>query len=194
MWLTRLQRRTATYQVNSAAPPPALIIEQHRLSGWQLAAPTTADRTTDAYRVTAALDPKGNGTVTIVEERPTEERVQLLDLDDNQIGVYLAAKSLDPGLHQIFTDLAQRRRALGQRQAELDRLNEERTRLTDDETRLRDNYTALKDDPIMRKTTLDKLKAAELAIDANAAAAAKASTALDAARAELTAYIAALKV
>ena len=194
MRLTRLQRRTATYQVNSAAAPPALVIEQRRLSGWQLATPPTADRTTDAYRVTAALDPKGNGTVTIVEERPTEEQVRLLDLDDNQLGVYLAAKSLDPALHQVFADLAQKRRAVSQRQAELDRLTAEHARLTDDETRLRDNYTALKDDPAMRKTTLDKLKAAEVAIDTNSAAADKASAALDAARADLTAYIAALKV
>lgn len=194
MRLTRLQRRTATYRVSAASPPPGLIIEQHRLAGWELAAPTGADRTTDAYRVTAALDPKGNGTVTIVEERPAEEQLRLLDLDDNQIGLYLAAKSLDPALHQVFADLAQRRRAVSRQQTELDRLNEERTRLTDDETRLRDNYTALKDDPAMRKTSLDKLKAAEAAIDANAAAAAKATTALDTARAELAAYIGALKV
>ena len=46
----------------------------------------------------------------------------------------------------------------------------------------------------MRKSTLDKRKAAEVAIDTNDAAIAKASTALDAARAELAAYIAALKV
>ena len=194
MRLTRLQRRTATYQVNSASPPPALVIEQRRLTGWQLAAPPTADRTSDAYRVTAALDPKGNGAVTIVEERPTEEQVRLLDLDDNQIGVYLAARSLDPALHQVFADLAQKRRTVSQRQAELDRLTVERTRLTDDETRLRDNYTALKDDPAMRKTTLDKLKAAELAIDANTTASTKAAAALETAQAELTAYIAALKV
>jgi hypothetical protein len=194
MRLTRLQRRTATYKVNSVAPPPALVIEQRRLAGWQLAAPTAADRTTDAYRVTAALDPKGNGTVTIVEEKPGEEHVRLLDLDDRQIGVYLAAKSLDPALRQVFADLAQRRRTVSQREAELNRLSEERTRLTDDETRLRDNYTAFKDDPAMRKMALDKLKAAELAIDANAAANAKASTALDAARAELAAFVTALKV
>jgi hypothetical protein len=194
MHLTRLQRRTVTYQVNSAAPPPALIIEQQRLAGWQLSAPPAVDRTTDAYRVTAALDPKGNGTVTIVEERPTEEQVRLLDLDDNQVGVYLAAKSLDPALHQVFAELAQRRHTVSQRQAELDRLTAERTRLTDDESRLRDNYTAMKDDPAMRKTTLDKLKAAEVAIDANTTAADKASAALGAAQADLASYIAQLKI
>jgi hypothetical protein len=194
MRFVRLQRRTAIYRVSAASPPPGLIVEQHRLAGWELAVPTLADRTTDAYRVTAALDPKGNGTVTIVEEKPAEEQVRLLDLDSDQIGVYLAAKSLDPALRQAFAELAQRRSGVSRQQAELDRLNDERTRLTDDETRLRDNYTALKDDAAMRKTTLDKLKAAEVAIDDNASAIAKASTALDAARAELAAYVGTLKV
>ena len=194
MRLTRLQRRTATYKISAAAPPPGLIIEQQRLAGWTLAAPDTADRTTDAYRVTAALDPKGNGAATIVEEKPIQQEVRLLDLDDKQIGVYLVAKSLDPALRQVFTDLAQRRGAVSRKQADLDRLTQERTRLTDDETRLRDNYTALKDDPAMRKTTLDKPKAGETAIDENASATAKASAALDQARADLAAFVAALKV
>jgi hypothetical protein len=46
----------------------------------------------------------------------------------------------------------------------------------------------------MRKTSLDKLKAAETAIDANTAAGAKAAAALDAAHADLAAYIGALKL
>jgi len=64
----------------------------------------------------------------------------------------------------------------------------------EDETRLRDNYAALKDDPAMRKSTLDKLKTADAAIDDNAAAAAKANTALSAAQAELAAFISGLKL
>ena len=194
MHLTRLQQRTATYRVNSVAAPPGLIIEQRRLAGWKLTAPDGADRTTDAYRVTAMLDAKGNGTVTLIEERPAEEQVRLLDLDDDQIGVYLAAKSLDPALHRVFADLAQRRSMVSRQEAELDRLNQQRSNLTDDETRLRDNYTAMKDDPAMRKTMLDKLKTAETAIDENASAIGKTSAALDQAKAELTAYVSGIKI
>jgi hypothetical protein len=64
----------------------------------------------------------------------------------------------------------------------------------EDETRLRDNYTALKDDPAMRKSTLDKLKAADAAIDDNTAAIAKATAALTAAQGELATYISGLKL
>jgi hypothetical protein len=194
MHLTRLQRRTTTYEISAATAPPALVIEQPRLAGWTLAAPDKAERTAGAYRVPAALDAKGSGTVAIVEEQPVEEQFQLADIGDDQLGVYLAAKELDPKLRAALAGLAQRRQAAGKQQAELDRLGAEREHLADDETRLRDNYTALKDDPAMRKSTLDKLKAAEAAIDANTTAAAKASSALDAAKADLAAYIAGLKL
>jgi hypothetical protein len=194
MHLTRLQRRSTVYQISATAAPPGVIIEQNRLSGWQLAAPDNAERTADAYRFPAALDAKGAGKVTVVEEQPTEEAVKLLDLDDDRLGVYVAAREIDPKLHQVLAGLAQRRQAVGRQQAELDRLTEERTRLTEDEERLRDNYTAMKDDPAMRKSTLEKLKASETAIDANSAATAKASDARDTAHAELTAYISGLKL
>ena len=194
MHLTRLQRRTVVYKIAASAAPPRLVIEQARLGAMKLVEPADVERTPTAYRIPATLDQKGNGTVTAVEEEPYEDAFGLADLSDGQLGVYVAAKDLDPKLHKALADLAQRRQAVGRQQAELDRLNDERTRLTGDEERLRDNYTALKDDPAMRKSTLDKFKAAETAIDANSSAAAKASAALDTAKADLAAYIGGLKL
>jgi hypothetical protein len=198
MHLTRLNRTTTTDHITTSAPPPRLIIEKIGSGGnWRLSSPPPdqVERTPGgAYRVAASLDAKGNGAVMFVEEQPVEESVQLLDLEDDQLGIYVAAKELDPKVHQALADLTQRRQAVSRQQAELDRLTQERSRLTDDEERLRDNYTALKDDPTMRKSTLDKLKAADAAIDDNSAAAAKATTALTAAQAGLAAYISALKL
>ena len=194
MRVTRLQRRTTVYKIGSAAAPPRLVIEQPRLGGWDLVEPKAAERTATAYRVPTSLDGKGNGSVTIVEEQPLEESLRLVDLNDDQLGVYVAAKELDPKLHQALADLAQRRQAVSRRQAELDRLNAERERLTEDETRLRDNYTALKDEPGMKKRTLDKLNEAMTAIDANAGAVAKATVALAAAQSDLAGYVSGLKL
>jgi hypothetical protein len=198
MHLTRLNRVTTTERISSTTPPAHLIIEKSALGGnWRLASPPAdqVEKTPGgAYRIAATLDAKGNGTVTIVEEQPVEETTQLADLGDDQIGVVVAAKELDPKLRQALGDLVQRRQTVHRLQAALERLNDERGRLTDDESRLRDNYTALKDDPAMRKTTLDKLKTADAAIDDNAAASAKATSALAAAEADLTAYIGGLKL
>ena len=198
MHLTRLTRMTTTYHVSSSTAPPRLVIEKIALGGnWRLTSPPNdqVERTPGgAYRIPASLDAKGNGSLTLVEEQPLEESVRLLDLGDEQLGVYVAAKELDPKVHQALADLTRRRQTVSRQQAELDRLNEERTHLTEDEERLRDNYTALKDDPAMRKTTLDKLKAADSAIDDNASAIAKATTALAAAQNDLAAYIGGLKL
>jgi hypothetical protein len=194
MHVSRLQRRTTTYQVNSAAPPPRLVIEQPKLGGWNLTTPDNAERTAGAYRVPALLDPKGNGTVLVVEEQPNNEIIELRDLGDAQLGAFVSAPEIDAKLRQVLGELAQRRQKLSRQQTELDRLNNERGRLMEDETRLRDNYTALKDDPAMRKSTLDKLKTADAAIDDNAAATAKANAALSTAQAELAAYISGLKL
>jgi hypothetical protein len=196
MHLTRLNRRTTTYKIAGAAPPPALIIEYPRHAGWKLTTPNpdTAERTATAYRLPAPLDDKGNGTLTVVEEQPVEEAIELADLGDDQLGIYVAAKEIGPRVHQALAELARRRQAVARDQAELDRLSEARTRLVEDEERLRNNYTALKDDPALRKRTLDKLKESETAIDDNAAAVSKATTALSAAQGELTAYIESLKL
>lgn len=194
MRVTRLQRRTTVYKIGSSTAPPRLVIEQPRLGGWDLVEPDAAERTAAAYRIPAALDGKGNGTVTAVEQQPLAESLRLVDLDDDQLGVYVAAKELDPKLHQALADLAQRRQTVSRRQAELDRLNAERERLTEDETRLRDNYTALKDEPGMKKRTLDKLNEAMTAIDANSGAITKATTALAAAQSDLAGYVSGLKL
>jgi hypothetical protein len=198
MHLMRLDRMTTTDRITSSSPPPGLIIEKAGMGGeWRLVGPPNGqvERTPGGtYRIPAPLDAKGNGTVTIVEERPLEDTVQLLDLDDDQLGVYVSAKELDPKVHQALAGLEQRRQTVSRQQAELDRLNDQRTQLTDDEKRLRNNYTALKDDPAMRKTTLDKLKTADSAIDDNAAAIAKTTAALAAGQADLAAYVGGLKI
>ncbi|MBV8776000.1 MAG: hypothetical protein JO258_02280, partial [Alphaproteobacteria bacterium] len=194
MHLTRLRRRTVTYKISASAAPPRLMIEQAKLSDFKLVEPANVERTAAGYRIPAELDAKGNGTVIAVEEEPREESIGLADLSDDLLGVYAAAKELDPRLRAALGEVAQRRQTVARQQAELDRLNEERGRLTDDESRLRDNYATLKDDPSMRKSTLDKLKSAEAAIDANTASAAKISASLDAAKTDLASYVGALKL
>ncbi|HML09441.1 MAG TPA: hypothetical protein VK432_01180 [Stellaceae bacterium] len=198
MHVTRLNRVTTTERVVSTAAPPRLIIEMpSRGSDWRLASPQPdkLERTPGgAYRLPTPLDAKGGGTLTIVEEQPVEEAVELTDLDDATLDVYVAAKELDPKLRRALVELAEHRKAVSRQQTELDRLKDEHTRLTEDEERLRDNYTAVKDDPAMRKSTLDKLKAAEAAIDDNSAAIAKATTTLATGQSELAAYISGLKL
>jgi hypothetical protein len=196
MRLTRLNRQTTTYAVKASGTAPTVIVEHPRLAGWNLTTPDPGkvERTATAYRIPASVGADGKATLTVSEDRPVEESLRLTDLDDDRVGVFVAAKELDPQLRQALADLAQRRKTVGQRKADLDRLNGQRGQLVEDETRLRDNYTAVKDDPGMRKRALGQLNETETALDANASAIAKATSALAAAEADLASYVAALKM
>ena len=194
MHVTRLQRRTTVYKVSAALAAPRLLIEQPSSAAGTWSSPTRPS----APPRPIAYPPRSTARATVRSPSwrkcRNEESLRLVDLDDDQLGVYVAAKELDPKLHQALADLAQRRQTVSRRQAELDRLNAERERLTEDETRLRDNYTALKDEPGMKKRTLDKLNEAMTAIDANAGALAKATAALAAAQSDLAGYVSGLRL
>ena len=194
MRITRTERRTTTYRVKAAVAPPLLLIEQPRLGGWTLAQPDpkTVELTAGAYRIPVA--PGKETTVAVVEERPLEESVRLLDLSDSQLAVYVASKELDPKLHQALADLVSRRQALAGRRTELERLKAHRAELIKDESRLRDNLAALPTEAPLRQRVLDKLSNAETEIDATAAAIEKALSAVEAAEKELATHVAGLKL
>ncbi len=118
--------------------------------------------------------------------------MRLLDIEDDELGALAASTELDGKLRQALTDLAARRQAVGRQRAELDRLKEQREQLVADETRLRDDLTALGREQALRKRLLDKFTETVTAIDAAAAAIAKAENTLATAQSELASYVAAL--
>jgi multidrug resistance efflux pump len=128
----------------------------------------------------------------VVEDQPLEETMQLLDIEDDQLGALVASTELDGKLRQALTDLAARRQAVARQRAELDRLKEQREQLVADETRLRDDLTALGREQGLRKRLLDKFTETVTAIDTATAAIAKAESTLAAAQNELASFVAAL--
>jgi hypothetical protein len=192
MRLNRVIRWTTTYRAKAAtAPPPAIIIEQPRRAGANLAAPDpkTVELTQQAYRIPLSLPAGGEGGVAVVEEQPVEETIRLLDLDDNLLGALVSSAELDPKVRQALTDLASRRQAVGHRRAELERLKAQRAELVEDENRLRSNLGALGGEPALRKRQLDKFAETQTAIETVTTAIAQATAALAAAERDLAAYV-----
>ena len=131
MRIGRVLRWTTTYRVKSAGPPPpALLIEQPRRPGAALTSPDpkNVELTPQAYRIPANLPADGDGSLTVVEEKPIEETIRLLDVDENRLGVLVSSAELDPKMRQALADLAARRRQVAQQKAELDRLQAQRAR------------------------------------------------------------------
>jgi hypothetical protein len=192
--VTRLLRQITTYGVKATAAPSQLIIEHPRHPGMDLTepSPSSVELTAGAYRIPLGLAGAGDTVLRVVEDQPLEETMQLLDIEDDQLGALVASTELDGKLRQALTDLAARRQAVARQRTELDRLKEQREQLVADETRLRDDLTALGREQGLRKRLLDKFTETVTAIDTTTAAIAKAENTLAAAQNELASYVAAL--
>jgi hypothetical protein len=192
MRIGRVLRWTTTYRLKSSGPPPpALLIEQKRRPGAVLTSPDpkNVELTPQDYRIPANLSADGDGNLTVVEEKPIEETIRLLDIDENRLGALVSSVELDPKVRQALADLAARRREVARQRVEHDRLQAERARLIEDENRLRANLAAIGNEPELRRRQLEKFAAAESAIEKISADVATASDNLAAAERNLAAYV-----
>jgi len=192
--VSRVIRATTSYRVKAAAAVPPFLFEQPRRQGAVLTSPEskTVEMTAEAYRIPFALPAAGEGSLTVVEEQPTEETIRLLDIDNDRLGALVSSSELDPKLRQGADTIATRRQAAGHQRAELARLKEQRAQLVDDEKRLRDDLAVIGSDPALHKRLLDKFTETETAIETASATIAKATDALAAAERDLASYIAGL--
>jgi hypothetical protein len=192
MRIGRVLRWTTTYRLKSSGPPPpALLIEQKRRPGAVLTSPDpkNVELTPQDYRIPANLSADGDGNLTVVEEKPIEETIRLLDIDENRLGALVSSVELDPKMRQALTDLAARRREVARQRAEHDRLQAQRARLIEDENRLRANLAAIGNEPELRRRQLEKFAAAENAIEKISADVTTASDNLAAAERNVAAYV-----
>ncbi|HEV2336352.1 MAG TPA: DUF4139 domain-containing protein [Stellaceae bacterium] len=196
MRIDRVIRWTTSYRVKSTAGAAHLLVEQPRRIGASLTAPDpkTVELAAQVYRIPFAVPASGEGSLTVVEEQPTEETIRLLDLDDNRLGVLVSSSELDPKLRQGLAAIVARRQAVGYQRAELARLKDQRAQLVEDETRLRNDLASIGAEPALRKRLLDKFGETETAIETVTAGIAKASDTEAAAERDLAAYIAGLKL
>ncbi len=192
MRIGRVLRWTTTYRVKSVGPTPqALLIEQQRRPGAVLTSPDpkNVELTQRAYRIPANLPADADGSLTVVEEKPIEETIRLLDVDENRLGVLVSSAEIDPKIRQALADLVARRGEVARHKAELGRLQAQRAELIEDETRLRANLSAIGNEPGLRRSQLEKFAEAESAIGRISATIATASDALAAAERDLAAYV-----
>ncbi|MEQ9643772.1 MAG: DUF4139 domain-containing protein [Alphaproteobacteria bacterium] len=194
--LMRSQRQITTYTVAAPAKEPRrLIIEHRRLSGWEMTEPSGAVEKTDAsYRLPLMLQAGETRKLDVTLERQIGERLRILDLNDDQIGFFAAARELTPELRQAFVRLAELKRAVDAPGDELARLEAEREAIFTDQRRIRDNLGRLQRGTDLHQRYLAKLEAQETRLEDIAEAIEAAQTRQQAARDALTAYVDGLKL
>jgi hypothetical protein len=189
---TRKQQQTVTYRLSAPAHEPRrVILEQARLSGWSLVEPDrdSVQLTPGAYRIGAELKPGEQKTVTVTLERPLQETLRMLDLDDARLAALVSARELAPKLRDALGELAHRRQALAERRAELQRVQTERDRVVHDQARVRDNLNAVPKGTPLYNRLIDKLAGEETRLETLAQTIANINAAIDQATSSLADYV-----
>ena len=192
--LTRTERRTTVYTTTGAAREPrTVILEQARVPGFDLVAPTGAGvEVTDGYYRIAVEVPAGGTVVTqVVLARPVLESVGIADLSSDALAVYATSIDLSSLVRGALTHVAALRTAVDDKATAVKALEAELAQITAEQARIRENLEVVPAASALHARYLaalgtqeDRLAALEAKLDgARAAAAAAARTLADGIRA-----------
>jgi hypothetical protein len=141
------ERETRTYTIrNEDTAARSLVIEHPVRRDWKLAAdaPKADETSSDYYRFRAAVEPKKTATLTVTEVKPLENRYALVNLDANQIQLFLQQKSINAQVEAELRKLVVQRGVVAGFEADLRGRQEQIKRIFDDQQRVRENMKALK--------------------------------------------------
>lgn len=195
--LTRLYRQVTTYHVKApSAEPRRLLIEQAKLTGYHLVAPTAggATETPDGYRFPLALKPGESADLAVKFEQPVEESEQILDFADDRIGALAVDRELDPKIRTAFAELARLRHIVGDKRAALADLDQQLKTLDQEQLRIRQNLSSADRESDLHKRYMAKLADQETQIEKLQAARTKEDGERQAAEDAVKAYLAKLSL
>ena len=144
--LTMTDRNETVYRIAGAATEDrAIVIEHPRWQGWDLVAVPSGDveTTEDDYRFPVDVVAGETATLAVVMERPRYQRLQLIDLDEDQIAFYADAEQLSDELRTAVAALAGYRARLRDADATLAGLAAELEAILEDQGRIRRNLDAV---------------------------------------------------
>src|SRR5262249_14792986 len=102
------------------------------------------ESSSDLYRFRVQVEPKASATLAIREARPISSRIELTNLDDGQIKVWMQQKSINPEMEAAFRKIVEQKNRVSAFEDETMKRDDERMKIYDDQQRLRENLKALK--------------------------------------------------
>ncbi|HEV2141463.1 MAG TPA: hypothetical protein VGT01_09730, partial [Candidatus Dormibacteraeota bacterium] len=195
--LTRTDRQTLRYTI--AAPKSEarrIIVEQPMSSGWTLVEPAgkTVEETANAYRVAIDVKPGETQSLRFTLERPREETLRVLDVDDEQLGVFVKDSALAAPVRTALGELARLRRVVADKKAAAERIDRAIAGIAEDQGRIRANLERVDKESALHKRYIEKLADEETRIEGLQADRAKAADEINTAKAAVEAYVAKLGV
>jgi DNA repair ATPase RecN len=160
-----------------------------RYDGWTLVSPPAGpdiEVVAGAYRIRRPVAAGKVETVTLVQELPTDQTIDLADIDESTIRWYVSDPDLPQEVVDAFATLSKRLGAIRDAQWAITDLEQKLATVETDQGRLRDNLNAVPETSDLYQRYLTKLDAAETEIETLQAGLAAARATLIELRVEFT--------
>ena len=157
--LMNLNGYAGSYTLNHKADGQrTVILRIPREPAWKLVEPAKPDReTTDEWWLRVALDGRGETAKAVVLQEKGFWVRDLIDLNDQEIALYLRDPQIDPDVKKVLQKLADLRKAKADRESGLGKLEAERNRLAASQQRSRENIQTLGASAEAAKRYIDRL-------------------------------------
>ncbi|MEM7755578.1 MAG: hypothetical protein AAF297_08065 [Planctomycetota bacterium] len=143
---TRLRRQTTTHRFdsNDQARPRTLIIEQAKLGGWELVEPRTPSDTSDGlYRFELTLDPGGEASMDVTQERTTRQRVGLTTYELPTLVSLARSGKVSQDVVDAVREAGRLRGLIRETERDIEAIRNERGDIDKDQNRIRNNMGRL---------------------------------------------------
>ena len=146
MTQTTEQREKRTYIVrNEDTTPRTVIIEHAARPGWKLTGDAKpVESTVSFHRFRLTVEPKQTAELAVSEALPMSARIELTNLTDDQITLFLRAKTISTELEQALRRVVAQKTRVAGFDTQLESRRQQVQTIFDDQQRVRENLKALK--------------------------------------------------
>jgi len=196
LYMKRKYQRTLTYTFKAKDGKERTLIVEHPVDeGWSLVAPAKPDERTDAlYRFNVKLDGTAPVKLTVAEEQNTEEAFRLLDLDRDNIEIYLKQGKLSNEMRDVLQHLSLKKIEMAELRRRWQQAQQEIQTIGTEQDRIRRNMGQIEHGSDLYKRYLKKLDVQETRIDQLRLRISTLQTQENTRRAELEEYLLALEL
>lgn len=121
-----------------------VIVEQEKMFGYELTAPSAATETTEThYRFEVVVEAGRTKPLTVTQEQVTAQRLALLSWNLDTFLEFQRQGKVSQAVVDAFRVAAQKQQAINDQQTVVDRLENERQEITRDQSRIRENMGRL---------------------------------------------------
>jgi hypothetical protein len=140
------EREENTYTIrNRDTAQRTIVIEHPARLGWKLTDDEKpAESSASFHRFRLTVDSKKTETLLVKEYRPVTTSFQLLNVTDDQIKFFLAAKMINPEIEQALRKVIAQKNSIAALDAEVGSRKSKISGVSEDQQRVRENMKALK--------------------------------------------------